>query len=483
MTRPNAPYPLEPSGADMRRMVEVAMERIVAHIESLPQQPAHDLDDAPALARALAEPMPESGGDLEDMLALLFDRAVPKSFNTAGPGYLAYIPGGGLFHSAVADLIACAVNRYTGVWLAAPLLVQLELNVLRWFNDLVGYPRSAGGILTSGGSLANFSAIVAARRAKLPEAFLDGRIYVSDQVHHSVAKAAMLAGFPPHAVRVVASDNAFRLDLQALARAIAEDRAKGATPFLLVGSAGTTNTGAVDDFPRLADVAAAENLWLHADAAYGGFFVLTERGRKVLRGMDRADSITLDPHKGLFLPYGTGCLLVRDATTLRRAHELHAEYLPEMRDGEEFVDFCQMSPELSRDFRGLRVWLPFKLLGAGAFRASLDEKLDLARWAAQRLRELPQIEVVTDPELSIVAFRLAPQGAGPDEENRRNREFQDRINARRNVYLTGTTVRGRYLLRLCILSFRTHMGRMERCLEDIRQVLAELATGETAKTT
>src|SRR5919198_931393 len=223
---------LEPSASEMRRLVLSALERIVAHVESLPRQPAADVEGGADLARSLREPLPESGTPYEQLLDLLFERAVPKSFNTAGPGYLAYIPGGGLFHTAVADLIADAVNRYVGVWAAAPALAQLETNVVRWLCEIVGYPDAALGLLTSGGSLASFTALVTARRERLPENFLSGVIYASDQVHHSVQKAAVLAGFPESAVREISSDAQFRIDISALRAAVAADRSAGRTPFL-----------------------------------------------------------------------------------------------------------------------------------------------------------------------------------------------------------------------------------------------------------
>jgi aromatic-L-amino-acid decarboxylase len=468
---------LEPTGREMRRLVDAAMERIVDHIESLPAQPSADHDGAIDLARSLRESLPEQGVPFDEILHLFFERAVPKSYNTAGPGYLAYIPGGGLFHTAVADLMADAVNRYVGVWIAAPGLVELEANAVRWLCEIVDYPPQASGFLTSGGSLANFSAVVVARRELLPDDFLRGTLYVSEQVHHSVLKAAILAGFPEKNVRVVRTDDRFSIDIAALRTRVAEDRQAGWQPFMIIGSAGTTNTGAVDDLETLADLAARERLWFHADAAYGGFFMLTDRGRRLMRGLDRADSITLDPHKGMFLPYGTGSLLVRDGPTLRRAHAVRegADYLPAMQDAAEFVDFCEISPELSRPFRGVRVWLPIKLLGAGPFRQALDEKLDLAQWAAEQLRRISVIEIVAEPQLSVVAFRLRASGEGLEEVNELNREFLRRINERGRVYLTGTILDGRFTLRICVLSFRTHLDRLEEGLEDIRQAAAELA--------
>lgn len=450
------------------------MDRIVPHLLSLPQQPAHELADAEAVARSVREPLPRHGTPYAELLDRLFEQLVPLGFNTAGPGYLAYIPGGGLFHAVVGELIAAAVNRYVGVWLAAPALAELEATVIRWFAEIVGLPETAGGILTTGGSLANFSAIVAARHERLGEEFHDGRLYVADQAHHSVEKAAMLAGFPRRAIRVIPTDTRFRLRVDALQKAVAADRAAGRRPFLVVGSAGTTNTGAVDDLTALADLADREDLWFHADAAYGGFFMLTDRGHRRLRGLERADSVTLDPHKGLFLPYGLGSLLVRNPETLRRAHQLDAAYMPEKRE-REFVDFCHHSPELSRDFRGLRVWLPLKLFGAEPFRDALDEKLDLATWAADELAKIPDMRVVAPPELSLTAFRLEPEGLGADATNALNRRLLEAVNARKRVYLTGTTVHGRYLLRICVLSFRTHRDRMEAGLEDVHAAVREVS--------
>jgi aromatic-L-amino-acid decarboxylase len=474
MTPKSRPWPLEPDADEMRAMLAAASERVVEHIASLGEQPASYDTDGRAEARAFVESMPADGTDFDELLSLIFDDAVPTSFNTAGPGYLAYIPGGGIFPSGVADLVANAINRYVGVWVAAPALVQLELNVIRWFCSAMGYGAGSGGILTSGGSLSNLTAIVAARRERLPDDFRAGVIYTSDQAHHSVRKSAVLAGFAESQVRQVATNDRQEMDVEELRARIAEDRAAGLVPFLLVGSAGTTNTGAVDPLDTLADVARDEGMWFHVDGAYGAFFMLTERGRSAMKGIERADSITLDPHKGLFLPYGTGCLLVRDEQALRRAHATFADYMPVMQHDPDFVDFCDLSSELSRDFRGLRVWLPVKLFGMDAFRAALDEKLDLARWAAEELRGIPDMEIVCEPRLSLTAFRLTPPGVDGAELDALNRDLMARVNARQNVYLTGTMVGGRFALRICVLAFRTHMDRMEACLRDIRDAVAEV---------
>ncbi|MDH3746428.1 MAG: aminotransferase class I/II-fold pyridoxal phosphate-dependent enzyme, partial [Acidobacteriota bacterium] len=459
MTSQPPAQPLELTRREMRSLVDATFERIANFYDTLPTQPVQEVDTRPERWAHLRQDLPEDGRPIDELLELFFGDLVPNCFNTTSPGFMAYIPGGGLFHAAVADLIADSVNRYVTVWAAAPGLAEIENSVIRWFRQMVGYPEDSSGFLTSGGSLANFSALFTARKEKLPEEFLDGRIYVSDQTHHSVLRAASLVGFPSRSVRTIPTNQRFQLRCEALEDAIASDRAAGVKPFAIVASAGTTNTGAIDDLTRLAAVAQRERLWLHVDAAYGGFFALTERGRQRMTGIELADSITLDPHKGLFLPYGTGCLLVRDGAALERAHSIDADYMPPMQGSTEQVDFCNISPELSRDFRGLRIWLPIQMTGIGAWRDALDEKLDLTEWAWRELETIPGMRIVAEPQLSVVAFRLELDGLGRLQNgahDRINRDLLDRINSRQRVYLTGTVLDGHFALRICVVVFRTH---------------------------
>lgn len=464
---------LELTSAQLQQLIAAAWSRLTHFLDTLPQQPAGNIEHAAAVARTVTEPLPEHGISADAVLDRLFQDLLPFSLNPASPGYMAYVPGGGLPHVAVADLIADITNRYVGVWHASPPAAQIEATVIRWLCEMVGYPSGAGGLLTTGGSLANWTALVTARRCRLPDDFLKGVIYTSDQAHHSVIKAALLAGFPAANVRSLPVDAMFRVRVDKLAEQIEQDRHAGWQPFCIVGHAGTVNTGAVDDLSALAQMAQREELWFHVDAAYGGFFVLTERGRHILRGIERADSITLDPHKGLFLPYGTGGLLVRDRDTLKRAHSLRGAYLPPAPDDPEFVDFSDVSPEMSRAFRGLRIWLPFKLHGIGPFRRNLDEKLDLARWACDELRRLSteldnQLQIVAEPQLSILAFRLVRRGLSDVENDRFNEQLRDRINASGRVWLSPTRLDGRYVIRVCILSFRTHREHVQHCVDAIR---------------
>lgn len=465
-------YPLEPTASEMRAMGDAALEFLVGFVRDLPEAPAADLEGALEMARGLREAAPEEGAPFDRLLDQV-EAGAAKGFNTTGPGYLAYVPGGGLFAAALADFLAAGVNRFVNVWNAAPAFAQIEATVIRWLCDLFGYPAESGGILTSGGSLSIFSAIVAARRSRLPEDFLSGTLYVSEQTHASVAKAAVLAGFPAHAVRAVPTTPDLAVDVEALRRRVDEDRRAARRPFFLVANAGTTNTGRVDPIAALADVAEAEGLWLHADGAYGGPFQLTERGRALFRGIERTDSITLDPHKAMFLPYGTGSLLVRDRARLREAHAVAADYLQDLAGEDEIPNFADYSPELSRDFRGLRVWLPLKLHGLAAFREALDEKLDLARFLHEGLRATPGFELPWEPDLTVVPFRYRPSAPGADPEAF-NRALLERINASKRVFLSSTLIGGRFVIRACIVSHRTHRDRIEEALAIIRRAAADL---------
>ncbi|MFQ5876705.1 MAG: pyridoxal phosphate-dependent decarboxylase family protein [Acidobacteriota bacterium] len=472
MSRPpgNA-RPLEPDRERLRGLIDACAEFVVEHLASLPDQPSWDLDGADRVAATFRETAPEEGRRLEALLARLRP-AVAKSFNTAGPGYLAFIPGGGIPSAALADFLACAVNRYVGVSAAAPALARIEATVLDWLAAMMGYPHSCGGILTSGGSLSNLTALVTARAARLPEEFLSGTLYLSDETHHSVVKAARIAGFSGGNIRHVPVDRRLRMIPEELEAAVVRDRDRGLRPFLVIANVGTTNSGAIDPLPRILEIARRHSLWVHADAAYGGFFRIVPGGEALMPGIESCDSITLDPHKGLFLPYGTGCLLVRDPEALRRAHCAEAGYLQDVRAGEGQVNFSEISPELSRDFRGLRVWLPVMLHGLGAFREQLREKLDLTRWAYEELKVEPLLEMLDAPQLSVVAFTCRPERGDPDAFGA---ELLRRVNRRRRVFLSSTRIRGRYVLRICVLSFRTHRDRVRDAVTAIREEARALA--------
>jgi len=458
----------------MRAMADDVVARCLAHIESLPRQPAIGDVDAAALCRAMREQAPEDGSALDSLLDPLFRDWIPRSFTAAGPGYLAFIPGGGIFPAALADFISATTNRYTGVWMAAPALVQLEANALDWLREWMDFPDEARGLFTNGGSMATFNAVLCARERHLGADIRPGVLYTSDQAHHSVLKSAKLAGVMPDRVRAIASDDRFRMRVDLLRDAIAADRRAGLTPFAVVSTAGTVNTGAVDPIDAIADLCAAERLWHHIDGAYGAFFYLVAGLRETLRGLPRADSLTLDPHKGMFLPYGTGALLVRDGAALRAAHEATASYLPAMPHPADFYDPSQHGPELSRGFPGLRVWLSVKLYGSAAFRAAIAEKRALTMEAVRRVAALPGIVIDAPPELSLFAFHLTRPGASRADEDAATRAIVQKTTARRRVMLTGCEAHGRYMGRVCVLSFRTHAAQIDALVEDLAAAIAEV---------
>jgi aromatic-L-amino-acid/L-tryptophan decarboxylase len=459
--------PFDPQLEDIRAMGTSVLDFVARFIDGRYEAPSSDYNTAEALEMTLEGTPPDEGRTLEELLHIL-ETAAAKGFDTAGPGFVAYIPGGGLYSAALADLIACATNRYTGVAAAAPAFVKLEAVVLRWLCNLFDFPRSSQAVFLPGGSVANLSAIVTARATKLGEHFLDGTLYASEYAHHSVGKSAVVAGLPEEAVRAVPVDARMRMDVDALEEMLAGDRAAGRRPFMVVASAGTVSTGAIDPLDRVAALCHAQDLWYHVDGAYGGFFWLTERGRERLRGIQRADSITLDPHKTMFLPYGTGSLIVRDADALKQAHQVQAHYLPASSSDPDLPDFADYTMELTRDFRGLRVWLPLYLHGLNAFRDALNEKLDLAQLVYDELTQHERLEVPWPPELSLVAFR--PR-SGTDQDAL---QLLDAINASGRVWLSTALVRGATYLRVCIVSHRTRRARIEECIDIVMEAAARI---------
>ena len=412
--------------------------------------------------------------ELQGLLEELAREVDTFGINPASGGHVGYIPGGGVYYSALGDYLADVTNRYSGISFASPGAAQLEQRLVQWMAQLIGYGDGAGGDLTSGGSIANLSAIVSAREAHRIRAIdiPNTCVYLTQQVHHCVTKALGIAGLKESKQRIVPMDACYRMDVDALSHAIATDRDAGLQPWLVVASAGTTDTGSVDPLADTARVTNEQGLWLHVDGAYGGAFLLTETGRNVLQGIAQADSVVIDPHKGFFLPYGSGAVLVKNADHLAAAHVYHADYMQDAMAAEATPSPASLSAELTRPFRGLRLWLPLKLAGLAPFRAALDEKLLLAQYFHQQLSEMPDFEVGPSPELSVVIYRYRPRnGSDPDEINR---QIVDAIQRDGQIFISSTRIDGRYMLRLAVLNFRTHLSHIDKLLELLPATAARL---------
>lgn len=446
---------MEPEAPIRQAWTAATTEFVENFVDGLEKAPA----SAPVAVPPVPAPPPEGPGDLHDLLDR-FGAAAEQAIETAGPRYFAYFPAGGLYSSVLAELLAQTTNRFTGLAGPAPALVALEHSVLRWLCGEFDLPAGAGGLFTSGGSVATLTAVHTAREDRLGGPDPRGTIYVTEHTHYCVAKAARIAGFTADQIRLVPVDEELRMDVTAAAELIERDRAAGLRPFLLVGTAGTTSTGTIDPLAALGELAAREGLWFHVDGAYGGAFQLTVRGRRLLHGVARADSITLDPHKSLFLPYGTGVLLVRDEQRLRAAHAASGDYLQDF-DQDLGSDFAALGPELTRSFRGLRLWLPLHLHGVAAFRDQLDEKLDLTEHVHRELTAETGLAVPLAPDLTVTVFH-SPHGDAATAA------MLERINAARRVYLSSTRVSGRYTIRMCVLSVRTHRQHVDEALAAIR---------------
>ncbi|MGF1616236.1 MAG: pyridoxal phosphate-dependent decarboxylase family protein [Acidimicrobiia bacterium] len=410
----------------------------------------------------LMAPPIEEGRAMGEVLDTLDLAGQPGIVHRSG-GHMSYIPNGGLYTAALADMIAAALNRYTGVAVAAPGMTAIETGITDWIASLFDLGESAAAILLSGGSTANLTAVVAARVNRLGERFDDGVLYVTTHTHHSVAKTARIAGFRNDQIRQVPVDDDLRMRVDVLEQMVGEDRDRGLRPFLVVGSAGTTDTGTVDDLAAVSRVASDQDLWFHTDAAYGGFFQLTQRGSRTLAGIENSDSIALDPHKGLSIPFGVGALVVKDQNHLIDANHGRGAYLDHDEVHQGLRDISSLGPELSRPFRGLQVWLPLHVHGIAPFRDALDEALDLAGHAYERVSHLHGIRALWKPHLSIAAFGFEDDAIG--------REAMERVNDDRLVHLSPTEVDGRFVLRMAILNRRTTVEHVDHAIDLIEKTL------------
>ncbi len=438
-------------------------ENFINTIESIPAFVA-ERDSSKILGNLAVS---ESPTPLNEVLETLKSGLDISGLNPASGGHLGYIPGGGIYYASLGDYWADITNRFAGLYFAAPGAVRMENSLIRWAAGLVGYPADCAGNLASGGSIANLSAIVAARDYQqiTSEKVKKAVIYTSSQAHHCIFKAIRIAGLSECIIRYIPLDENYRMKPDALEKAIAEDIQKNLIPFLVVASAGTTDVGAVDPLESIGRIAKKHNLWYHVDGAYGGFFILTEYGKQALKGIELSDSVVLDPHKGLFLPYGLGMVLVKNKEALIKSQYYRANYLQDSLSADEELSPADLSPELTKHFRGLRLWLPLQLLGLKPFRACLEEKLLLARYFYSEVKKLG-FETGPYPDLSVASYRFVPKQG---DANAFNKKLMEEIVKDGRVFISSTTLEGRFMLRLAVLSFRTHLSTINILLDLLKE--------------
>jgi glutamate/tyrosine decarboxylase-like PLP-dependent enzyme len=465
------------SAGEMRRLADAATEQLIARIEGLRYESPWRGATRAELEPILREPPPEEGRDAVAVLERATQDVLPIAARVDHPRFFAFVPSAPTWPGVIADYLAAGYNIFQGTWLGSGGPSQIELVVIDWFRQWVGYPASAGGLFTSGGSAAILDALVAAReQAGAPER---PAIFLSDQTHSAVERAARIVGVRPDGIVRVPADADYRLSVPALAQAVEHAKGRGFTPIAVCANAGTTNTGAIDPLREIAAWCGDRKLWLHVDAAYGGFAVLCDRGRQMLDGMELADSISLDAHKWLFQPFEAGCLLVRDVAALVRAFNVNPEYLQDTKLGMEQVNFADRGYQLTRSFRALKVWMSIQTFGVAQFREAIARGIEFAERAGQQVQATEGLELLSQPSLGILCLRYRPRSTGWNAERAEqlNTSLQAELIASGTAMISSTRLGGTYSLRLCIMSHQTTWDDVRETIERIAEYGRRLEGG------
>ena len=462
--------PLSLSEKDMRAIMGSVGNMIVDHFVNLPHHPVTRPSTVAGLRQGLAGPPPVEPTPVAELLSQIQNYVMAEMTHNDHPRNFAFVPGPSNFVSVMADALASAFNIFCGAWIGPSGTAQVELITIDWLRQLFGFPETAGGLFVSGGSMANLTGLAVARQVKLGSEVAGGRIYFSDQTHSSVAKGLRILGFQADQLHKLASDANYCLPMTALKQAVASDRKAGHKPFCVVANAGTTNSGAVDPLNEIADFCSNEGFWLHVDGAYGGSAALSASGAKLLEGMDRADSLSIDPHKWMFQPYEIGCALIRDQNALRETFKVSAEYLKIVEESAEQPNFSDYGVQLTRGFRALKLWMSLKAFGVEAFRSAIERGIANALRAEKILRAQTCWEIVTPAQLGIVTFRFIAPGFDEAWLNKLNSDIATDMITSGFALLSPTVMRGQTVLRMCTINPRTtddDIGETIKKLENI----------------
>ena len=474
--------PLNPLAVDREALGRAALKWVLSYFDQASVPPVYPTINTADLAAIVDEPLPQTPQHATSVLAQ-FALLANLGRNNGHPRMFGYVQSSASFAGVIGDFLASALNQNVTSWRSAPSATTIELRVIEWIKTWVGFHDSGQGLLLSGGSAANLAGLGVALRAST-EVDLNARgiaalpapprIFASERVHMSIPKAAALLGIGRDALRLIPVDADGRMDIAALERAIEHERQAGAHLVCVVANAGEVNTGAIDPLDAIADLAARHRLWMHVDASYGGFAVAAPRVAPLLRGIGRADSLALDPHKWLFAPLDAGCLLVKDPGSLRRVFTQGAAYVDVIadRDMSEFA-FWDYGPELSRRFRALKIWFALKCHGAAAVIEAIESNITTAQSLAAAIEASDDFDLLAPVPLSIVCFRHRPgrlRDASTEVINQYNRDLMLEVQRDGDAYLSNAVLDGQFALRACIVNYRTTPADADSLIETIRRV-------------
>ena len=484
---PQRPEPMPALDVDperVRELVDRAGGLVGEFYERLPDLPVDRPRTIESVRDVVARPIPEEGLGDDELFAYLRDVVFETAMYPGHPGFLAYVVGAGTAHGAVADLVAGAINQNVGGWRLGPGATEMELHLTSWFARAFGMPEGAGGLVTSGGSMANFVALKVARDRALGLESRESGIgaarltaYTSGEVHFATTRAADMLGLGSSSVRQISFDYRYKIDVGELRETIRRDRSDGFTPFSVIATAGTVGTGAVDPLDVIAEICESEGLWMHVDAAYGGPGVFTDELKPLFAGIERAQSIAFDPHKWLYTPQSGGVVLVRDLQWLSDSFAAHATYVHEDKElTGRGIDFGMMGPQLSRSFWALKIMVSLLAYGTRAYSERIAHDVALARYLAELVEEHDELELMAPVELSICCFRYVPAGYEGDDEylDRLNERLMAAVQVDGRVYFSNAVLHDRFVLRCCIVNFRTEAEHLERVVAVTTELGAKL---------
>ena len=459
------------SKQEMQLCGQQVLNMVVEHFLSLADKPVATPTDEAMLAEWYKEPIPKQGADFEQVLTELNEKALGSMSHLDHPRCFAFVPSPSNYISALAEFIASSYNIFAGAWLGPSGVAAIEVKSISWLKEIFGFQGHAGGLFVSGGSMANLTALAVARHMKLRNNPMNAAVYFSDQTHSSVPKGLKILGFQPYQIRKVPSDKAFQLPIEGLRQMIDADRKRGLVPFCVVANAGTTNTGAVDPLKQLVSYCEEEGLWLHVDAAYGGGSILSEQGKRLLHGIELADSVTIDPHKWLFQPYEIGCVLVKEIGHLKEAFKVSAEYLDILEHHSEQTNYCDYGVQLTRGFRALKFWMSLKTFGVDAFQDAVEKGIANAQYVQQLLENNSFWEVATPAQIGVINFRIRREEPLP-------KGFYNQLS--KSILLDGfamitpTRLKEQMVLRMCTINPRTTPSDIESTVEKTEHFAKQL---------